>query len=94
MTKLQDKIKKEGFGKVLKMRLAELIVKIAGSRKMLYNLASKVEFYVILPLIVVGLIKPTWFIISLIIWKDVVAMIYLGMVQFEKVKTNVDIGVG
>lgn len=68
-------------------RLGELLLKLAGSRKAFYQLFSKV-----LTIFLLRRLTSEWAIIALFGITSISDWVYFQFIQFEKVKTDVKIG--
>lgn len=70
-------------------RFGNLILKMIGSRKSFYQLLSKViAIFILLNL------KNEWAIIALYSISAIQDFVYFGAIMFEKVNTNINVGIG
>lgn len=75
------------FIKNLCSRFADLMLKMIGSRKSFYQLLSKViAIFILLNL------ENEWAIIALYSISAIQDFVYFGAIMFEKVQTNISVG--
>lgn len=91
--KLKEVVSVEEMPKTIREAIYKLLIKLTSSRKSFYNLLGKIEAWVLILALANGMIKDNMIAPILLIYGvDTVRVLsYMGIIQYEKIKTEISI---